>query len=155
MLTDLVLEPWIRPSLFDQFVGQDSPAVDEYTFCLNLGADEAAAQLQTHWAEWYTEADFENFAAWGLNHVRIPIGYWAFDVQSNEPWVQGQEEYLQLALVWATTYGINVWIDLHGAPGSQNGTNPSSREIFENTVVCLTRLSKIVWTDCILLLMRL
>lgn len=117
----LVLEPWITPSLFQQFVGQSSPAVDEYTFCQNLGYVSAQSQLQTHWASWYSQTDFQNFANWGINHVRIPIGYWAFDIQPDEPWVSGAEQYLQEALIWATATGLKVWIDLHGAPGSQNG----------------------------------
>lgn len=117
----LVLEPWIRPSLFQQFEGSPNPAVDEYTFCQYLGYDAAAGQLAAHWATWYTESDFVNLAAWGINHVRIPVGYWAFDVAPGEPWVMGAEAYLRQALVWATNHGLKVWIDLHGAPGSQNG----------------------------------
>lgn len=101
----LVLEPWIRPSLFQQFVGSSNPAVDEYTFCQTLGYQNAAAQLEAHWSTWYTESDFADFASYGLNHVRLPIGYWAFDVSGGEPFVQGQEKYLQLALTWASNHG--------------------------------------------------
>ena len=56
-----------------------------------------------------------------LNHVRIPIGYWAFEVGPGEPFIQGQLQYLQNAIGWAGTYGLKVIVDLHGAPGSQNG----------------------------------
>lgn len=56
-----------------------------------------------------------------LNHVRIPIGYWAFEVGPGEPYITGQLPYLQKAISWAGTYGIKVIVDLHGAPGSQNG----------------------------------
>ena len=56
-----------------------------------------------------------------LNHVRIPIGYWAYDVGPGEPYLQGQRDYLAKAIGWAQQYGIKVIIDLHGAPGSQNG----------------------------------
>ena len=56
-----------------------------------------------------------------LNHVRIPIGYWAYDVGPGEPYFQGQREYLGKAIGWAKEYGIKVIVDLHGAPGSQNG----------------------------------
>ena len=53
--------------------------------------------------------------------MRIPIGYWAFQIESWEPYCQGQLPYLQQAIQWARQYGIKVLIDLHGAPGSQNG----------------------------------
>jgi glucan 1,3-beta-glucosidase len=62
-----------------------------------------------------------------LNHVRIPIGHWAFDVAEGEPYIQGQVPYLQNAVVWARKYGLKVAIDLHGAPGSQNGFDHSGR----------------------------
>jgi hypothetical protein len=56
-----------------------------------------------------------------LNHVRIPIGYWAYDVVPGEPFIQGQQAYLLKAIGWAAKYNLKVIIDLHGAPGSQNG----------------------------------
>ena len=56
-----------------------------------------------------------------LNHVRLPIGYWAFEVGPGEPYIQGQLPYLQNAVQWASQYGLKVIVDLHGTPGSQNG----------------------------------
>jgi glucan 1,3-beta-glucosidase len=57
-----------------------------------------------------------------LNHVRIPIGYWAFDISAGEPYHQGQYPYLLKAIQWARNHGVKVLIDLHGAPGSQVGS---------------------------------
>jgi hypothetical protein len=54
-----------------------------------------------------------------LNHVRIPIGYWAFDVSGGEPYIQGQYPVLKTAVGWAQTHELKVIIDLHGAPDSQ------------------------------------
>ena len=56
-----------------------------------------------------------------LNHVRLPIGYWAFDVSEGEPYIQGQLPYLQKAVTWAGNHGLKLIVDLHGAPESQNG----------------------------------
>jgi len=56
-----------------------------------------------------------------LNHVRLPIGYWAFEVGAGEPYITGQLDYLKKAITWASDYGLKLIIDLHGAPGSQNG----------------------------------
>lgn len=61
----------------------------------------------------------------GLNAVRIPIGYWAVDVDDSEPYVSGQYPYLIQAIQWAREFGFKVMIDLHGAPGSQNGQDNS------------------------------
>jgi glucan 1,3-beta-glucosidase len=66
-------------------------------------------------------------ASAGLNHVRIPIGFWAYDVSGGEPYIQGQAEYLDRAIGWARNHGLKVLIDVHGAPGSQNGYDNSGR----------------------------
>ncbi|KAL4952454.1 glycoside hydrolase superfamily [Aspergillus filifer] len=120
----LVLEPWITPSLFDEAGGG---AVDEYTLTQILGANEALARLSEHWSTFITEQDFSLIAQAGLNHVRIPIGYWAVAPLDNEPYVQGQLQYLDQAVSWARAHGLKVIVDLHGAPGSQNGFDNSGR----------------------------
>jgi hypothetical protein len=60
-----------------------------------------------------------------LNHVRIPIGYWAYDIGPGEPYISGQQNYLLKAIAWASTYNLKVIVDLHGVPGSQNGYEPN------------------------------
>jgi glucan 1,3-beta-glucosidase len=123
-----VLEPYITPSLFEQFGSNESQIpVDEYTFCEQLGEDEALVQLEKHWSEYYTEDDFRDIKNYGLNLVRIPIGYWAFLKRSDDPYVQGQEKYLDQSIQWAENYGLKVWLDLHGVPGSQNGFDNSGK----------------------------
>lgn len=56
-----------------------------------------------------------------LNHIRLPIGYWAFEVGPDEPYITGQLPYLQNAVTWASKHGLKLIVDLHGVPGSQNG----------------------------------
>lgn len=114
-----MLEPWITPTLFAD-TGDDS-VVDEYTYGAKYGPIEAARLLTAHWDSWITEADFAAIASYGLNHVRIPIGYWALDTSRGEPYPQGQYPYLFKAVGWAKKHGLRVMIDIHGAPGSQNG----------------------------------
>ncbi|KAH7930933.1 glycoside hydrolase family 5 protein [Leucogyrophana mollusca] len=123
----LVLEPWITPSLFDNTGNTD--IVDEWTFGEFQDLDTATSVLQNHWNTWITETDFANIAAAGLNHVRLPIGYWAFEVGPGEPYIQGQLPYLQQAVTWAGQYGLKVIVDLHGAPGSQNGFDNSGQRL--------------------------
>lgn len=62
-----------------------------------------------------------------MNHVRIPIGYWSVLPIPGEPFVQGAYAVLGQALDWAQAAGLKVMIDLHGAPGSQNGFDNSGR----------------------------
>jgi glucan 1,3-beta-glucosidase len=73
----MVLEPWITPSLFYQFLGkgEGSAAFDTYTFCQVLGAKEANRQLRQHWKTWVTEDIIKQMALSGaVNSLRLPIG---------------------------------------------------------------------------------
>lgn len=122
----LVLEPWITPSIFSEWA--DSQTVkDEYTYTQTLGKDEATSRLTQHWDSWITQGDLEAIASAGLNHVRIPVGYWAVTPLDGDPYVQGQLPYLDNAIGWARSAGLKVMVDLHGAPGSQNGFDNSGR----------------------------
>lgn len=121
-----VLEPWITPSIFQQLAS--NPAVkDEYTYTQALGKQEAYRRLSQHWNSWITQDDFHQIANAGLNHVRIPIGYWAVAPLAGDPYVQGQLVVLDKAIGWARAAGVKVMLDLHGAPGSQNGFDNSGR----------------------------
>ena len=53
-------------------------------------------------------------ASVGLNHVRIPIGYWALTPVDGDPYVQGQLAILDNAIGWAKEAGLKVMLDLHG-----------------------------------------
>ncbi|KAI2627654.1 glucan 1,3-beta-glucosidase precursor [Hypoxylon sp. NC1633] len=120
----LVLEPWITPSIFE---ATPDNVVDEYTLTQTLGASEAATRLEKHWSTWITVDDFRDIASKGLNFVRIPVGYWSVTPISGEPYVNGGYKYLTEALDWASDSNLKVMIDLHGAPGSQNGLDNSGR----------------------------
>jgi len=121
-----VLEPWITPSLFSDWTDGNS-VKDEWGFCQSLGSGEASKRLQAHWSSWITQSDFGQIAAAGMNHVRIPIGYWSIVPRDGEPFVGGAYEWLGKALDWANSAGLKVIIDLHGASGSQNGFDNSGR----------------------------
>lgn len=113
----LVLEKWMAPS--SVFAGLPDTVVDEYTLCENLGKVEAEKRLRAHWDSWVTEAEFEFWAKTGLNHVRVPIGYWAIDIKEGEPWINGSWDYVVKAAGWSKKHGLQLMIDLHAAPGSQ------------------------------------
>ncbi|KAL8949897.1 MAG: hypothetical protein Q9222_004035 [Ikaeria aurantiellina] len=121
-----VLEPWITPSIFDEW-STSNTVVDEYTYTKTLGKSEALSRLSNHWNTWITQDDFNAIAQAGLNHVRIPIGYWAVAPVDGDPYVQGQLDVLDNAINWARGAGLKVMLDLHGAPGSQNGFDNSGR----------------------------
>jgi len=114
----LILEKWMNSDMFD---GND--ASDQLTFDQTDGAQEA---LEKHWSTYFTESDVEKIASWGINALRIPIGYWAYDTFGAH-YIQGADAYLEKAIGWARTHGLKVLVDCHGSPGSQNGFDNSGQ----------------------------
>lgn len=75
-----------------------------------------------------TESDFAEIAGAGLNWVRLPVPYWAIETFDSEPYFERTAwTYVLKALKWARKYGLRVFLELHTAPGSQNGLNHSGR----------------------------
>lgn len=120
----LVLEKWMTPSLFAGLA-----ATDETSWCVELGKT-AASRLRAHWDGFITRDDFAWLAQTGLNAVRIPVGHWIFGPPYPyhrayggvaHPFVTGGIEVLDRALDWAAAEGLRVMLDLHAAPGCQNG----------------------------------
>lgn len=120
----LVLEKWMTPSLF-----ADLQALDETSFCVELG-DKAGDRLRQHWQSFITEQDFAWLAQIGINAVRIPVGHWLFGPdypyharygEHRYPYVTGGVDILDQAFIWAERHGLLVVLDLHAAPGCQNG----------------------------------
>jgi glucan 1,3-beta-glucosidase len=133
----LVLEPWLTPSLFYQFLGTqerygdqapEKTAMDSYTFCTALGKEEANRQLRIHWSNWVTEEDIKEMANAGVNSLRVPVGDWMFTPY--EPYIgctDGSIEEFDRVADLAAKYGIDLLIDIHGHIGSQNGFDNSGR----------------------------
>lgn len=61
-----------------------------------------------HFVELVIPLDANIILEAGLNHIRIPIGYWAYDVSGGEPFIQGAAEYLDRAIGWARKYNVKV-----------------------------------------------
>jgi glucan 1,3-beta-glucosidase len=120
----LVLEKWMTPSLFAGLA-----ALDETGWCVELGG-EARARLRAHWDGFVTRDDLAWLADVGIAAVRIPVGHWIFGPPipyhpaygaRPHPYVEGGIDVLDRALGWAEELGLRVVLDLHAAPGCQNG----------------------------------
>ncbi|MGB3510211.1 MAG: cellulase family glycosylhydrolase [Microcoleaceae cyanobacterium] len=108
----LVLEKWMTPSLF---VGLE--AEDETSFCRELG-ENAEQILRQHWETFITAEDIQWLSDIGINAVRIPVGHWLFgDI---EPYF-GAIDILDNMMSELNQKNIKVILDLHAAPGNQNG----------------------------------
>ena len=127
----MVLEPWITPSLFYQFLGKNETgvAMDHYSFCAVLGPEEGNKQLKRHWESWVTEDIIKELAHGGaVNSLRVPIGDFMF--RPYGPYhgcVDGALEYVDNLLDWARAYGLSVLLDVHTQKDSQNGFDNSGQ----------------------------
>lgn len=125
----LVLEPWLTPSLFYQFLGaseqwgDDAPkrvAIDSKTFCTALGKEEANRQLRNHWRTWVNESIVASLRESGVETLRIPVGDWMF--VPYEPYIgcwDGAVEALDDMLDTIGRYNMTALIDVHALRDSQ------------------------------------
>lgn len=109
----LVLEKWMDA---DPFEG--TGAEDEIWLGRQLTEEEFSRRIKNHRDTYITEQDFADIARQGLNLVRIPVPYFIF---GDRPPYPGCVEYLDKAFTWAQRHGLQILIDLHTCPGSQNG----------------------------------
>jgi len=105
----------------DTYRGSD--ATDEYTLCDTLGA-KAKSRLDKHRETFITARDFRWIKNCGLNAVRLPVGYWA--LEAPKPYVECSR-FIDFALDQCQKNDLKLVLDLHGAPGSQNGWDHSGR----------------------------
>lgn len=120
----LVLEKWMNPELFAGVAAED-----ETDLCKLLPRDELVARLTKHRDTYITREDFQWIKERGLNTIRIPVPHFIFgdDPKFCDPYVPCIE-YLDKAFDWAEEVGLQILIDLHTAPDSQNG--------FDNGGIC-------------------
>ena len=123
--------------------------------------DGARSVLERHWDNFINESDFQYLASIGINTVRLPIGYWSLgpDFCQDTPYAPVAGVYtnswprIVRTINMAASFGIGVLVDLHGAPGSQNGQQHSgvsdgATNLFDNpgyinqTIAVLTYLMR-------------
>lgn len=117
----------MTPSLF---TCADGPQTAEIDIARGWGnTTSSRALLERHWDTFVNQSDFEYLASIGINTVRLPIGYWNLGPLYCEgtPFESVSDVYTNSwsrvvrAINWAGEAGLGVLVDLHGAPGSQNG----------------------------------
>lgn len=109
----LVLEKWMLPELFE-----GTGAEDEVWLNRKMNSAELKEKMKEHRDTFITEQDFAFIKEQGIWLLRIPVPYFIF---GDRPPFNGCVEYLDKAFDWAEKYGLQILIDLHTVPGSQNG----------------------------------
>ncbi|KAH9890241.1 glycoside hydrolase superfamily [Xylariomycetidae sp. FL2044] len=115
-------EKGIDPDFFNKNGASD--AADENAFCKTLGQLKCGLLLEKRYATYFTTADVDLFAEYGVNLLRIPIGYWAFHKAYDGDSYHTGSQLLHLSALAKYAIekkGMHIILDLHGLPGGQNG----------------------------------
>jgi len=109
-----IIEPWMMTS---EWQAMGCGAYDSEFDCVaGLGQHKADLAFRKHWNTWITQADFAEMKSYGINTVRIPLGYWMKEslvYRDSEHFATGAFRYLERAVGWARDAGIYVILDLH------------------------------------------
>ncbi|KAI9889687.1 MAG: hypothetical protein M1814_005088 [Vezdaea aestivalis] len=154
----LVAEPWMMGGLWRDGMGCGS-AKSEFDCVSFLKQETANAKFQSHWASWITKSDLQEMKNYGLNTIRIPVGYWIYDdiVLDSEHFPRGGLKFLTQMCGWAAEIGLYIIIDLHGAPYAQQSDaftgqlNPNpgfyGKDGYARAVKFWQWMTKIIHTD--------
>ena len=130
-LCDLnVCHPAREKTLGDAF---DYP-IDEWTLAAAFkNKTVGEAWFNYHFENFISKQDLIEAKEAGVTHLRVPLPHWILgNVMDNEPWIVGNRWKMFKELCqWARELDLEVWPNLHTAPGSQNGFDNSG---VENTV---------------------
>ncbi|EHK97475.1 putative Glucan endo-1,6-beta-glucosidase B [Glarea lozoyensis 74030] len=130
-----VFEPWMASGQWNNM--GCGPYKSEFDCVVGIGQDRADAVFQQHYSTWITQADIARIKSYGLNTIRIPLGYWLFEpiiYWDSEHFPHGHVAfpYLEQICEWAAQAGLYVIIDLHAAPGAQQANQPFTGQYAPN-----------------------
>lgn len=125
----LVQEGWMCPTK------QTDTLSTDMTLYSRFGKEKAEALIAAYQESWITEEDFKTVKELGLNVVRVPFTYMnVYHHLSDEGELLHPDEFtlredpferLDFALEMCKKYGLYLILDMHGAVGSQNGSDHS------------------------------
>ena len=112
-------------------VAKCGSAQSEFDCVLAEGQDAANTNFQAHWGSWITQDDINQMSDYGLNTIRIPVGYWIIESlkYDSEYFPDGALPFLEQICGWASDKGFYIIIDLHGAPYAQTSANSFTGQI--------------------------
>lgn len=101
---------------------------------VNLGGwlsqcDYSAERLDT----FITERDFSQIAAWGFDHVRLPVDYNVIQ-RPDGTMIEDGLRRIDRAVSWAETHGLRVVLDLHKTQGFSFDAGENEAGFFESEV---------------------
>lgn len=121
----LLQEFWMCPTKYSYGSYTVTCEMDIYkTLTARFGEAAMRELIGVYQDSYWTEADFDNCKALGMNCIRLPFWYMNF-VDFNGNYINNAFSRIDWFLEQAGKRGMYVILDMHGAPGSQNGSDHS------------------------------
>ena len=101
--------------------------------------------LKTHFDSFITEKDIRQIAAWGFDHVRLPVsGYLLYD-QVSRKLNEQPLAYIKNCIGWCQTHHLNMILDLHDFRGNVYGAMDTPMPLL--TEISLQEHFLAVWSE--------
>ncbi|EXM04954.1 murein transglycosylase [Fusarium odoratissimum NRRL 54006] len=135
-----IYEPWIDSQEWAN-TGCEGEKSD-FDCVMNKGQDITDKNFQAHWKRWINQTDLDEMLSYGLNTIRVPLGYWLkedlvddsehfpkltfggwFGILDSTLWLGKRSRLLHHSLNKFIAYA-NCKNSLHGVPGAQESNQP-------------------------------
>ena len=100
--------------------GFESPTEIENHVIDLIGVDAAEDFWNLYRENYVAQADIDQIAEWGFNHIRVPFHYKQFYDSTGTETPMGYAIIDEL-ISWCEPYNMYIILDMHCAPGGQNG----------------------------------
>ena len=99
--------------------GFESPTQIENHILDLIGEEKSREFWEDYRKNFVSRADIDQIAEWGFNHIRLPFHYKQFHTEDGSTPIG--YEIVDTLLSWCEPYNMYVILDMHCAPGAQNG----------------------------------
>ncbi|MCR4439598.1 MAG: cellulase family glycosylhydrolase [bacterium] len=127
LLRGFGLGGWLVPEGYQLHIpGFGSPSFIRNRIADLLGEAQTEEFFRLYTANYVTEKDIAQIAAWGFNSVRLPFHYrllWEGDHFREEGF-----QLLDQVIAWCKAHALYLILDMHCAPGGQNKDNISDSD---------------------------
>ncbi len=130
MLRGLGLGGWLVPEGYMLHIpGYGSPTSIRNMIVNLIGEENTAEFYRRYQANYVNEKDIAAIASWGFNSIRLPFNYRMLTPE-DQPGVYLEEGFavMDSLIRWCGKYDMYVILDMHCAPGGQNGGNISDSD---------------------------
>ena len=124
LLKGFGLGGWLVPEGYMLHTKAPSPTTIYNAFKDLIGKKDSDKLFKEYFDNYVNEKDIEILSKLDINSIRLPFHYKMLSKEYGTYDERGFE-ILDMVLEWCTKYGLYLILDMHCAPGSQNGQNIS------------------------------